>query len=81
MVLTELLGCIYFSLQAGKILSDLFTLCPDAKTATEVPAKEIEKIIQPLGLQKKRTEMIQRFSQDYMGDTWKYVTDLYGVGK
>ncbi|KAG6675210.1 hypothetical protein I3842_15G089900 [Carya illinoinensis] len=65
--------------QAGKILSDLFTLCPDAKTATEVPAKEIEKIIQPLGLQKKRTEMIQRFSQDYMGDTWKYVTDLYGV--
>ncbi|KAF5468673.1 hypothetical protein F2P56_012810 [Juglans regia] len=67
--------------QAGKILLDLFTLCPDAKTATEVPAKEIEKIIQPLGLQKKRAQMIQRFSQDYMGDTWKYVTDLYGVGK
>ncbi|XP_040996939.1 uncharacterized protein LOC121242963 isoform X2 [Juglans microcarpa x Juglans regia] len=65
--------------QAGKILLDLFTLCPDAKTATEVPAKEIEKIIQPLGLQKKRAQMIQRFSQDYMGDTWKYVTDLYGV--
>lgn len=68
-------------LQARRVISDLFTLCPDAKTATKVVTEEIEKIIQTLGLQRKRAVMIQRFSQEYMGESWTHVTQLHGVGK
>ena len=81
MVVNELLKCICYSLQARRVISDLFTLCPDAKAATKVVTEEIEKIIQTLGLQRKRAVMIQRFSQEYMGESWTHVTQLHGVGK
>ncbi|PON79501.1 DNA-3-methyladenine glycosylase I [Parasponia andersonii] len=68
-------------LQAQKIISELFTLCPNAKAATEVASEEIEKIIQPLGLQRKRAVMIQRFSQEYLEESWTHVTQLHGIGK
>ena len=68
-------------LQAGRIISDLFTLCPDAKAATEVASGEIEKIIQPLGLHRKRALMIQRFSREYLEESWTHVTQLHGIGK
>ena len=81
MVVNELLKCIYFSIQAKRVISDLFTLCPDAKTATEVTPEEIEKIIKTLGLQRKRAAMIQRLSQEYLWESWTHVTQLHGVGK
>nr|GLL25653.1 uncharacterized protein LOC109180753 [Ipomoea trifida] len=68
-------------LQAGRVISTLFTLCPNAKTATETAAEDIEKVIQPLGLHKKRAVMIKRFSLEYLGDCWTHVTQLHGVGK
>ncbi|XP_030972352.1 uncharacterized protein LOC115992332 isoform X1 [Quercus lobata] len=67
--------------QARRVISNLFTLCPDANTATEVAKEEIEKIIKTLGLQKKRASMIQRLSREYMGESWTHVTQLHGVGK
>ncbi|KAL5766992.1 hypothetical protein ACOSP7_013561 [Xanthoceras sorbifolium] len=68
-------------LQARRVIKNLFTLCPDAKTAIEVPTEEIEKVIQTLGLQKKRAMMIQRFSQEYLCENWTHVTQLHGIGK
>ncbi|XP_059441503.1 uncharacterized protein LOC132173867 isoform X2 [Corylus avellana] len=67
-------------LQAKRVISDLFTLCPDAKTATEVTPEEIETIIKTLGLQRKRAAMIQRLSQEYLWESWTHVTQLHGVG-
>ncbi|KAE8677969.1 Lysyl-tRNA synthetase isoform 1 [Hibiscus syriacus] len=66
---------------ARKVLSEFFTLCPDAKTATEVATQEIEKVIKTLGLKKKRAEMIQRMFQEYLWNEWTYVAELHGVGK
>ncbi|KAJ4719284.1 methyl-CpG-binding domain protein 4-like protein [Melia azedarach] len=68
-------------MQAGRVISDLFTLCPDAKAATKVATEEIEKVIQSLGLQKKRAMMIQRFSREYLEESWTHVTQLHGIGK
>ncbi|KAI3730200.1 hypothetical protein L6452_18877 [Arctium lappa] len=77
--------CILLNLTQGvqvkRVISDFFSLCPDAKTATEVPAEIIQKVIQPLGLQRKRTKIIQTLSEQYIDDEWTHVTDLYGVGK
>ncbi|OMP08993.1 hypothetical protein COLO4_05916 [Corchorus olitorius] len=52
-----------------------------AKTATEVSTEEIVKIIQPLGFQNKRAQMIQRMSKEYLFKEWTYVTELHGIGK
>ncbi|CAH8354195.1 unnamed protein product [Eruca vesicaria subsp. sativa] len=67
--------------QTRVVISDLFELCPNAKTTTEVEEKEIETLIKPLGLQKKRAKMIQRFSLEYHQESWTHVTQLHGVGK
>ena len=63
------------------MISDLFALCPNAKTATKVEEKEIETLIKPLGLQNKRSKMIKRFSLEYLQESWTHVTQLHGVGK
>lgn len=68
-------------MQASRVISDLFALCPDAKTAIDVPTRMIEKVIETLGLQKKRAAMIQRFSWEYLDESWTYVTELHGIGK
>ncbi|KAK9287530.1 hypothetical protein L1049_015951 [Liquidambar formosana] len=68
-------------MQAKRVISDLFTLCPNAKIATEVATEEIEKLIKTLGLQRKRAVMLQRFSQEYLEEGWSHVTQLHGVGK
>lgn len=67
--------------QAKGVISEFFSLCPDAMTCTSVPTEEIERIITPLGLQKKRAVMLQRFSAEYLSESWTYVTQLHGVGK
>ncbi|KAK9085620.1 hypothetical protein Sjap_026031 [Stephania japonica] len=67
--------------QARGVVSDLFNLCPDAKTATEIATENIEKVIQGLGFQHKRANMIQQLSQEYLGQNWTHVTQLHGVGK
>lgn len=67
--------------QAGRVLSELFSLCPNAKTATEVPTEEIQNVIKSLGLYRKRAVMIQRLSQEYLEESWTHVTQLHGVGK
>ncbi|KAK9951729.1 hypothetical protein M0R45_007165 [Rubus argutus] len=68
-------------LQAGRVLSGLFTLCPNAKAATETAAEDIENVIKSLGLQNKRATMIRRLSEEYLGESWTHVTELHGVGK
>ncbi|CAN8323401.1 unnamed protein product [Cochlearia groenlandica] len=67
--------------QARGVISGLFALCPDAKTATQVEEKEIENLIKSLGLQKKRAKMIKRLSHEYLQESWTHVTQLHGVGK
>lgn len=67
--------------QVKKVLPDFFSLCPDAKAATEVDVEEIKKVIRPLGFQNKRAEMIPRYSWQYLEGGWEYVTQLPGIGK
>ncbi|XP_058189928.1 uncharacterized protein LOC131307451 isoform X1 [Rhododendron vialii] len=68
-------------LQAGRVLPDLFSLCPNAKTATEVTTEQIASVIKSLGLYNKRALMIQRLSREYLGESWTHATQLHGVGK
>ncbi|XP_065853106.1 DEK domain-containing chromatin-associated protein 4-like [Euphorbia lathyris] len=77
--------CMLLNCTSGKqvkgVIADFFALCSDAKAAIQATPEEIEKIIQPLGLHKKRAMMIRRMSEEYLGDEWTHVTQLHGVGK
>ncbi|XP_076893883.1 methyl-CpG-binding domain protein 4-like protein [Bidens hawaiensis] len=77
--------CILLNMTQGVqvrgVISDFFDLCPDAKTATEVPQETIERLITSLGLQKVKSQRIHRFSLGYLWDDWTHITQLHGVGK
>ncbi|GER40827.1 DNA glycosylase superfamily protein [Striga asiatica] len=68
-------------LQARKVLSDFFHLCPNAETAIKISTEDIEEVIRSLGLYKKRALGIQQFSHEYLNESWTHVTELTGVGK
>ncbi|KAK6635169.1 hypothetical protein RUM44_000418 [Polyplax serrata] len=53
--------------------------CPQALIVEDVEV--IEKLIQPLGLQKKRAVMLKKFSEEYLYKSWKYPIELHGIGK
>ncbi|KAL6228566.1 hypothetical protein ACLB2K_002514 [Fragaria x ananassa] len=76
--------CMLLNRTQGKqlkgVISNFFSLCPTAKAATEVALRDIEEVIRSLGLH-KRAEMIQRMSEEYLGESWTHVPELYGVGK
>ncbi|WJX25245.1 hypothetical protein P8452_14306 [Trifolium repens] len=67
--------------QTKKILPEFFELCPDAETCMQVPREQIQEVIRSLGLHAKRSRMLQRLSQEYLAETWTYVTDLHSVGR
>ncbi|KAL0269652.1 UNVERIFIED_CONTAM: hypothetical protein PYX00_007307 [Menopon gallinae] len=43
--------------------------------------QEIEEILKPLGLHRKRAVMLKRFSEEYITKSWKYPIELHGIGK
>ncbi|XP_019458151.1 PREDICTED: methyl-CpG-binding domain protein 4-like protein [Lupinus angustifolius] len=67
--------------QVRRVLSNLFNLCPNAKSCIEVEVQEIEQVIKTLGLQNKRAKALQRLSHEYLYGSWTHVTQLHGVGK
>ncbi|XP_066932312.1 uncharacterized protein [Clytia hemisphaerica] len=42
---------------------------------------EITRMLQPLGLHKRRADTILRFSDEYLNKSWRYPIELYGIGK
>ncbi|MCD7467679.1 hypothetical protein HAX54_005239 [Datura stramonium] len=80
LVICMLLNCTT-GVQVRRVLAEFFTLCPNAVAATEVAAEDIEKLLRPLGLYRKRSLDIPQFSQEYLGKTWTHVTQLHGIGK
>ncbi|KAL5079268.1 hypothetical protein RYX36_007689 [Vicia faba] len=66
--------------QMKKIVSKFFELCPDAESCTRVSREEIQEVIKSLGLQVKRSAMLQRLSHEYLSESWTHVTELHSVG-
>lgn len=69
------------AMQVRKVIWELFKLCPTPAKAISVGTAEIQAIIQPLGLFRKRALAIQRLSEDYLYKEWSSPVELYGIGK
>ncbi|KAL0050061.1 hypothetical protein WJX82_003674 [Trebouxia sp. C0006] len=71
-------------LQVRKVIWRLFDIWPTAEAAagaTDDTLVIVEKLIQPLGLFRKRTIAIKRFSQEYLEAEWLDPIELHGIGQ
>eukprot|EP00884_Botryococcus_braunii_P023235 jgi/Botrbrau1/9596/Bobra.106_2s0018.1 len=67
--------------QVRKVIWNLFELMPNAEAAASVNISELEALLYPLGLFRKRALMIKRFSEEYLSKTWNDPQELHGVGQ
>jgi len=59
-----------------------FDKYPDAESAAAANQKDIQNMIQPLGLSERRSKALVRMSDGYLKDNWRDTPDvLYGIGK
>lgn len=67
--------------QVRKKVKGFFKRYPDAQTAYTADPEKMAEYLAPLGLQRVKTNRIQKFSKAYVGEEWTYITELCGVGK
>tara|TARA_Y100000310_G_scaffold247089_1_gene252606 strand:+ start:437 stop:763 length:327 start_codon:yes stop_codon:yes gene_type:complete len=59
-----------------------FDRYPDAKSAAAANQKDIQNMIQPLGLSERRSRALIKMSDGYLKDSWRETPEvLYGIGK
>ncbi|KAL0041386.1 hypothetical protein WJX79_001597 [Trebouxia sp. C0005] len=71
-------------LQVRKVIWRLFDIWPTPEAAAGATGDTlviVEKLIQPLGLFRKRTMAIKRFSQEYLEAEWLDPIELHGIGQ
>ncbi|KAL3163173.1 hypothetical protein ABBQ32_009581 [Trebouxia sp. C0010 RCD-2024] len=71
-------------LQVRKVIWRLFAIWPTAEAAAGASDDTlviVEKLIQPLGLFRKRTMAIKKFSQQYLTIEWLDPIELHGIGQ
>ena len=78
--------CIFCNLtkrvQAEPYFWKVIEKWPSPETLSEADFKDLEKIIRPLGLSKRRALSLKKMSEGYIKNDWKdNPTQLYGIGK
>ncbi|XP_064486959.1 methyl-CpG-binding domain protein 4-like isoform X2 [Ornithodoros turicata] len=80
-----LVATIFLNRTTGKAATPRFweflERFPTAESVVQAQEEDIAEILQPLGLHRKRAQIIQRFSNEYLTKDWKYPCELYGIGK
>eukprot|EP00889_Picochlorum_renovo_P006256 jgi/Picre1/33286/NNA_008610.t1 len=70
------------AVQVRSIVYTLFELYPTPERLCDANIDDLERMLMPLGLFRKRAQSIQRFSQEYLTKDWRDdPTLLYGIGK
>jgi methyl-CpG-binding domain protein 4 len=67
--------------QVDSVIYEFFRRWPDPHALIAAPNHDVEDLIRPLGMWKKRTQTLKRFSAEYLRPGWKTAKDLYGCGK
>lgn len=80
-----LVACLMLNLTTRKqvdgVIDEFFRRWPDPQSLLGAQASDIEDLIKPLGMWKKRTQTLLRFSREYLAGGWKTAKDLHGCGK
>jgi len=80
-----LVACLLLNLTTRKqvdgVIYELFKKYPTPEALGAAGDIELEEMIKPLGMQKKRSATLRRFSNEYLQKSWKTASDLHGCGK
>lgn len=63
------------------MIYELFKKYPNPQSLGAAEDIELQDMIKPLGMQKKRSATLRRFSVEYQAGGWRRVKDLHGCGK
>ena len=67
--------------QVKKELPEFLSRWPDPESLLHATSRQIEKVIEPLGMKKVRAERLYRMSEQFLDWDGEDATELYGIGK
>jgi len=80
-----LVCCLCLNLTTRKqmepVVAELFRRWPSPADLLAASDDDIEDLIRPLGMQKKRTQTLRKMSAQYVAGGWKHARELHGIGK
>ena len=80
-----LVACLLLNLttrrQVDGVIHDLFKKYPNPQSRGAAEDIELQDMIKPLGMQRKRSATLRRFSNEYLEKPWRQAIDLHGCGK
>lgn len=80
-----LVACLMLNLTTRKqvdgVIHEFFRRWPNPDSLLKANVCDVEELIRPLGMWKKRAQTLFRFSGEYLTGKWKTAKDLHGCGK
>ena len=67
--------------QVKKVLPNFLARWPNPESLLYATSRQIEKVIEPLGMKKVRAERLYRMSEQFLDWDGEDATELYGIGK
>ena len=80
-----LVACLLLNLTTRKqvdgVIYRLFDEYPDPSALMAADLQDLQDLIRPLGMWRKRAKTLKRFSEEYLLGEWGEAKDLHGCGK
>lgn len=80
-----LIACLMLNLTTRKqvdgVIHEFFRRWPDPASLEAAESSDVEDLIKPLGMWRKRTQTLLRFNREYTAGGWTTAKDLHGCGK
>lgn len=80
-----LVSCVLLNLTKGvdaePVLWEILRRWPDAPSLAAADRAEVEALLRPLGLQRRRSASLLRLSAEYAAGEWSDPIELHGVGR
>ena len=80
-----LVSCLLLNLttrkQVDSIIDEFFNRWPVPASLLDADVQELQELIKPLGMWRKRSKTLKRFTEEYLTGEWQTPRDIYGCGK
>jgi 3-methyladenine DNA glycosylase/8-oxoguanine DNA glycosylase len=70
-----------FEKRCNGVIEEMFRRWPNPSALAAASDNDLEDLIRPLGMQRKRTQTLKRMSAEYAAGGWKQAKELHGIGK
>ena len=67
--------------QVKKVLPEFLSRWPNPQSLLHATSRQIEDVIEPLGMKRVRAERLYRMSEQFLDWDGEDATELYGIGK